>query len=74
MRLMDLLGDAAREGRHYMVYSRQEGNRVSTHFDDIESVERYVVQEPSAYLIQAVDIYEIPITGIRERHEYETEL
>ena len=62
-----MIDDKTKEGRHYIVYSRQEGNKVTAHFDNWDDVEKFVVADENSYKIFSIDLYDMPLTGIRER-------
>ena len=66
-----MIDDKTKEGRHYIVYSRKEGNKVTAHFDNWDDVEKFVVADENAYKIFSIDLYDMPLTGIRERMKNE---
>ena len=65
-----MINDKTKEGRHYIVFSRKEGNTVTAHFDNWDNVESYVVADLDAFKIISVDVYDMPLMGIRERAKF----
>ena len=58
-----------KEGRHYVVYSRNNTNITSITVDNWADAEQLVVDDPQAFKILSVEVYDIPLMGIRERHK-----
>ena len=58
-----------KEGRHYVVYSRNNTNITSITLDNWEEAEEFVVKDPTAFKILSIEVFDMPLMGIRERHK-----
>ena len=68
-----MINENIKEGRHYIVYSRSSGNTVTAHFEKWDDVEEFVYKDKSAYKIISIDVFNMPLMGIRERWEHKND-
>jgi hypothetical protein len=57
--------DLTKEGKQFIVYSKEGSNTSQMgflHWDDVES---YIAVVPGVYKIVSVECYDIPLTGLK---------
>lgn len=55
------------EGKTYTVLSKKEGNKFSINFRSWNDVEKYLEAEEGVYKILSIELYEIPLTGLKRK-------
>lgn len=66
--------DITIEGRHYVVFSKSQGNRFQLSFRTWEEVEKYVAGEKGVYKIVSIDAHDVPLTGIKEKTTFHVQV